>query len=324
MPYRLRKAPNRDLYWVVGEDGTKHSKDPIPKERAEAQRKALYIAMRKKRGGAELHDDEELHGGAKNFRRFMEAVEQLKKEIPNYEKLIDKKNGRPIFETIDDLIDKTYDKIEKLRKQSRSGTFQRKTESYNTIQEQKKDLLDKTLLKIMDIIEKRAESSDEFYERRYQYRPPPQPSEPESSTEQPYPQAYAPEARTNTRADARESERKYERPEPPRRKPPPRKSPPVRPLPTDKPSAPKPPEPRSSEPYRSPESILEEYGFTLPRYMGSPTPEEQRAAKKIYMKEALKSHPDKNGDPEVFKKITGAYNSVFWGKGKYIQKRVRK
>jgi hypothetical protein len=51
MPYRLRKAPNRDLYWVVGEDGKKHSKDPIPKARAEAQMKALYIAMKKEGGG---------------------------------------------------------------------------------------------------------------------------------------------------------------------------------------------------------------------------------------------------------------------------------
>ena len=49
MPYRLRKAPKRDLYWVVGQDGTKHSKEPLPKERADAQMKALYIAMRKKR-----------------------------------------------------------------------------------------------------------------------------------------------------------------------------------------------------------------------------------------------------------------------------------
>ena len=49
MPYRLRKAPKRDLYWVIGQDGTHHSKEPLPKERAEAQMKALYIAMRKKR-----------------------------------------------------------------------------------------------------------------------------------------------------------------------------------------------------------------------------------------------------------------------------------
>ena len=50
MPYKLRKAPNRDLYWVVGEDGKKHSKEPLPKERAEAQMRALYAAMSKEGG----------------------------------------------------------------------------------------------------------------------------------------------------------------------------------------------------------------------------------------------------------------------------------
>ena len=54
MPYRLRKAPKRDLYWVVGEDGTKHSKEPLPLKRAKAQMSALYIAMRKKEGGYDL------------------------------------------------------------------------------------------------------------------------------------------------------------------------------------------------------------------------------------------------------------------------------
>lgn len=49
MPFRLRKAPKRELYWVVGEDGKKYSKDPLPKERAEAQRRALYAA--ETRGG---------------------------------------------------------------------------------------------------------------------------------------------------------------------------------------------------------------------------------------------------------------------------------
>ena len=50
MPYHLRKAPKRDLYWVVNtETGAKYSKDPLPKERAEAQRRALYAA--EKRGG---------------------------------------------------------------------------------------------------------------------------------------------------------------------------------------------------------------------------------------------------------------------------------
>ena len=44
MPYKLRKAPKRNLYWVVGDDGSKKSKDPIPLERAKAQMRALYAA----------------------------------------------------------------------------------------------------------------------------------------------------------------------------------------------------------------------------------------------------------------------------------------
>lgn len=51
MPYKLRKAPGRDLYWVVGVDGKKYSKDPIPEERAKAQMRVLYMAMRKEGGG---------------------------------------------------------------------------------------------------------------------------------------------------------------------------------------------------------------------------------------------------------------------------------
>ena len=70
MPYKLRKAPKRDLYWVVGEDGTKHSKDPLPRARAEAQMRALYSAMRKEGSGydsdsssSSSSSDEELVGG---------------------------------------------------------------------------------------------------------------------------------------------------------------------------------------------------------------------------------------------------------------------
>jgi hypothetical protein len=50
MPYTLRKAPNRDLYWVVAEDGQKKSKEPLPRARAEAQMRALYSVMRKEGG----------------------------------------------------------------------------------------------------------------------------------------------------------------------------------------------------------------------------------------------------------------------------------
>jgi site-specific DNA-cytosine methylase len=51
MPYKLRKAPNRDLYWVVNkETGKKHSNEPLPLERAKAQMRALY-ANEPKTGG---------------------------------------------------------------------------------------------------------------------------------------------------------------------------------------------------------------------------------------------------------------------------------
>jgi hypothetical protein len=42
MPWKLRKAPNRPLYWVVDDSGKKYSKDPLPLERAKAQMRALY------------------------------------------------------------------------------------------------------------------------------------------------------------------------------------------------------------------------------------------------------------------------------------------
>ena len=43
MPYKLRKAPNRDLYWVVDNIGHKYEKEPIPLERAKKQLTALHI-----------------------------------------------------------------------------------------------------------------------------------------------------------------------------------------------------------------------------------------------------------------------------------------
>ena len=54
MPYKLRKAPKRDLYWVVNkETGKKYSNEPLPKDRAKAQMKALYAS--------------ETEGGAKQY-----------------------------------------------------------------------------------------------------------------------------------------------------------------------------------------------------------------------------------------------------------------
>jgi len=43
MPYGIRKSPNKNLFWVYNkETGKKYSKKPIPRERAEAQRRAIY------------------------------------------------------------------------------------------------------------------------------------------------------------------------------------------------------------------------------------------------------------------------------------------
>jgi hypothetical protein len=53
MPYKLRKCPNKDLYWVVNkETGQKHSKEGLPKEQAKAQMRALYA--NEKRGAGVL------------------------------------------------------------------------------------------------------------------------------------------------------------------------------------------------------------------------------------------------------------------------------
>lgn len=49
MRYSLRKAPGRNLYWVVDQSGKHHSVEPLPKTRAEAQMRALYASQR---GGA--------------------------------------------------------------------------------------------------------------------------------------------------------------------------------------------------------------------------------------------------------------------------------
>ena len=61
-PYKLRKAPGRNLYWVVSkETGRKHSLEPLPKSHAEAQMKALYARESgyAPRGGAKQYKYEQ-------------------------------------------------------------------------------------------------------------------------------------------------------------------------------------------------------------------------------------------------------------------------
>lgn len=57
MPYKLRKAPKSkwgdDAYWVINKETGEHkSKDPLPKERAKAQMRALYAAEGRQMKGA--------------------------------------------------------------------------------------------------------------------------------------------------------------------------------------------------------------------------------------------------------------------------------
>jgi hypothetical protein len=47
MPYKLRKAPKKDLYWVVTkETGKHHSKEPLPLARAKKQLAVLKMHLR--------------------------------------------------------------------------------------------------------------------------------------------------------------------------------------------------------------------------------------------------------------------------------------
>lgn len=52
-PYKLRKVPRKDLYWVVDSTGKHYSKEGLPKEKAHAQQRALYAAE----GRGEMHGE---------------------------------------------------------------------------------------------------------------------------------------------------------------------------------------------------------------------------------------------------------------------------
>lgn len=44
----MRKAPNRDLYWVIAEDGKHMSKEPLTLLMARKQMRALYASARRR------------------------------------------------------------------------------------------------------------------------------------------------------------------------------------------------------------------------------------------------------------------------------------
>jgi len=78
MPYKLRKAPKRDLFWVVGEDGSHKSKDPLPLERAKAQMRALYASMKKEGGMKPQHSKIKDISGMRGGRSLKHIKEYFK------------------------------------------------------------------------------------------------------------------------------------------------------------------------------------------------------------------------------------------------------
>lgn len=78
--YKLRKAPKKDLYWVVNVDTKKkHSVDPIPKEKAEAQLRILEQAMVEK-GEVVAKKPARAKRGGMRPSRLREAVAEARKE----------------------------------------------------------------------------------------------------------------------------------------------------------------------------------------------------------------------------------------------------
>jgi hypothetical protein len=109
MPYKLRKAPKRDLYWVVNkETGKKYSNEALPKERAKAQMRALYAAE-KTEGGTKQYLEKPVGSTRMSAQRFaainqnvadfMAPIERIKhaKENPKSIRLPAEKGARKMM-----------------------------------------------------------------------------------------------------------------------------------------------------------------------------------------------------------------------------------
>lgn len=75
MPYKLRKAPKRELYWVITtETGKKHSKLPIPLDKAKAQMRILETTLK----GGNLREQRDF---------LITRANRLRDQIQNYNQL---------------------------------------------------------------------------------------------------------------------------------------------------------------------------------------------------------------------------------------------
>jgi hypothetical protein len=122
MPFKLRKCPKKDLYWVVNkETKQKYSKEPLPKERAEAQMKALYANVPDARGGGFVDDAMNKFNDIKNeFKDKGAAVLTGTNYVGPFNRLDDEYlKSHPPTDVIDEGAmkhDLEYSRIAKLRK----------------------------------------------------------------------------------------------------------------------------------------------------------------------------------------------------------------
>lgn len=142
MPYKLRKAPKRDAYWVVNkETGKKHSKDPLPKDRAEAQMRALYAAEDETKGGMYspiaktlLSRSGERDKGKREVKHLTAVREKTKKELAKAEREMEDVSDIPAIQQlaekkdmlrgrIDDTKAATESKIRQANRSLKSAVF---------------------------------------------------------------------------------------------------------------------------------------------------------------------------------------------------------
>jgi hypothetical protein len=122
MPFKLRKCPKKDLYWVVNkETKQKYSKEPLPKERAEAQMKALYANVPDAKGGGFVDDAMNKFNDIKNeFKDKGAAVLTGTNYVGPFNRLDDEYlKSHPPTDVIDEGAmkhDLEYSRIAKLRK----------------------------------------------------------------------------------------------------------------------------------------------------------------------------------------------------------------
>ncbi len=171
MPYKLRKAPNRDLYWVVSDDGKKMSKDPIPKERAKAQMKALYANVKdldaeprptpnKGKGYSPLNKMLRKRNAIKkaNEKRVREGLEEAERRTDTA--IIHGKTDKELYERLGEHSQRKYDELDALFERRKAEIREEKSALKELIREEE-DLTVKNKL-MNDLRRMEAENKEEM------------------------------------------------------------------------------------------------------------------------------------------------------------------